>query len=106
MGGRAIFYGSYFYNPNTWFSGILIVSISIFSRMGLWRLLCLFPNIEEVFSISFYTPISSPWFNMSPSFLPSLSFIYIKDFFGLILILSLYFLQTHFGVSSLSHPDN
>merc|ERR1711862_571569 len=33
-------------------------------------------------------------------------FIFIKDFFGLILILSLYFLQTHFGVSSLSHPDN
>ena len=22
--GRAIFYGSYFYNPNTWFSGIII----------------------------------------------------------------------------------
>merc|ERR1712079_827755 len=28
------------------------------------------------------------------------------DFFGLILILCLYFLQTHFGISSLSHPDN
>merc|ERR1711879_337189 len=25
---------------------------------------------------------------------------------GLIVILCLYFLQTHFGVSSLSHPDN
>merc|ERR1712061_866998 len=25
---------------------------------------------------------------------------------GLILILCLYFLQTHFGISSLSHPDN
>merc|ERR1711976_628295 len=33
-------------------------------------------------------------------------FILQKDFFGLILILCLYFLQTHFGVSSLSHPDN
>merc|ERR1712078_606318 len=22
--GRAIFYGSYFYNPNTWFSGIIL----------------------------------------------------------------------------------
>merc|ERR1712224_571433 len=31
---------------------------------------------------------------------------FLKDFLGLILILSLYFLQTHFGVSSLSHPDN
>merc|ERR1711972_1284026 len=34
------------------------------------------------------------------------SFIFQKDFFGLILILCLYFLQTHFGISSLSHPDN
>merc|ERR1711915_627690 len=30
----------------------------------------------------------------------------LKDFFGLILILSLYFLQTHYGISCLSHPDN
>merc|ERR1712075_48114 len=37
---------------------------------------------------------------------PFFPFIFIKDFFGLILILSLYFLQAHFGVSSLSHPDN
>ena len=48
--GRAISYGSYFYNPNTWFSGI--------------------------------------------------------HFFGFILILCLYLLQTHFGISSFSHPDN
>ena len=33
-------------------------------------------------------------------------FILIKDFFGFILILSLYLLQTHFGISSFSHPDN
>merc|ERR1712176_1706721 len=38
--------------------------------------------------------------------IPFFPFIFLKDFFGLILILSLYFLQTHFGVSSLSHPDN
>merc|ERR1712028_201896 len=38
--------------------------------------------------------------------IPFFPFIFIKDFLGLILILSLYFLQTHFGVSSLSHPDN
>merc|ERR1712125_63238 len=37
---------------------------------------------------------------------PFFPFIFIKDFFGLILILCLYFLQIHFGVSSLSHPDN
>merc|ERR1712037_448321 len=33
-------------------------------------------------------------------------FILQKDFFGLVLVLCLYFLQTHFGVSTLSHPDN
>merc|ERR1712176_47112 len=61
-----------------------IISFSIFNRMGFWRILCSQSNIEEVF----------------------LSFIFKKDFFGLILILCLYFLQTHFGISSLSHPDN
>merc|ERR1712078_791974 len=38
--------------------------------------------------------------------IPFFPFIFIKDFFGFILILFLYFLQTHFGISSLSHPDN
>merc|ERR1712014_456354 len=74
-----------------------IISFSIFNRMGFWRILCSQSNIEEVLYFSFYTPISSLWF---------FPFILIKDFFGLILVLSLYFLQTHFGVSSLSHPDN
>ena len=40
---------------------------------------------------------------MERSLLPS---DYIKDFFGFILILCLYLLQTHFGISSFSHPDN
>merc|ERR1712037_558874 len=85
--GRAISYGSYFYNPNIWFSGILhfngysvyglcltfwtneflgsysnykfIISFSIFNRMGLWRTLCLQSNFEEVLCVSFSTPISS-----------------------------------------------
>merc|ERR1712036_44466 len=38
--------------------------------------------------------------------IPFFPFIFHKDLFGLVLILCLYFLQTHFGVSSLSHPDN
>merc|ERR1712170_244862 len=38
--------------------------------------------------------------------IPFFPFIFLKDFFGFILILCLYFLQTHFGVSSFSHPDN
>merc|ERR1712146_873602 len=38
--------------------------------------------------------------------IPFYPFILLKDLVGLYLVLSLYFLQTHFGVSSLSHPDN
>merc|ERR1712195_10604 len=38
--------------------------------------------------------------------LPFFPFILLKDFFGFLLILCLYFLQIHFGISSLSHPDN
>merc|ERR1712183_595807 len=38
--------------------------------------------------------------------IPFFPFILLKDFVGLILIFCLYFLQTHFGISSLSHPDN
>merc|ERR1712056_37019 len=38
--------------------------------------------------------------------IPFFPFILIKDFFGLILILCLNMLQTHFGISSLSHPYN
>ena len=38
--------------------------------------------------------------------IPFFPFILQKDFFGFILILCLYLLQTHFGISSFSHPDN
>merc|ERR1712025_913478 len=38
--------------------------------------------------------------------IPFFPFILIKDFFNFLIISCLYFLQTHFGVSSLSHPDN
>ena len=38
--GRAISYGSYFYNPNTWFSGILLFFlkvVSLISVLLIWR---------------------------------------------------------------------
>merc|ERR1712056_165356 len=50
-----------------------IISLSIFSRMDLWRILCSLSNIEEVFYLSFYLPISSLWFSSSSSFLSSFS---------------------------------
>merc|ERR1712100_845278 len=101
-----------------------IISFFMFSRMGLWGILCSQSNIEEVLSLSFSIPIFLLWFYNSSSFLSSFSFfnnplrlntnnkipffpfILLKDLIGLILILCLYFLQTHFGISSLSHPDN
>merc|ERR1712113_1212506 len=50
-----------------------LISFSIFNRMGFWRILCSQSNIEEVFYLSFSTPISSLWFCSSSSFLSSFS---------------------------------
>merc|ERR1712166_529291 len=38
--------------------------------------------------------------------IPFFPFILLKDFIYFHIILCLYFLQVHFGISSLSHPDN
>merc|ERR1712083_493661 len=82
-----------------------IISFSMFNRMGFWRILCSQSNIEEVLSIPFLITIYSLWFSTNNK-IPFFPFIFQKDVFGLIIVLCLYFLQTHFGVSSLSHPDN
>ena len=34
------------------------------------------------------------------------SYIFIKDSYNFIFIISLYFIQIYFGISSFSHPDN
>merc|ERR1712083_233330 len=49
---------------------------------------------------------NNPLRNSTNNKIPFFPFIFLKDFFCLILILFLYVLQTHFGISSLSHPDN
>merc|ERR1712164_181154 len=153
--GRAIFYGSYFYNPNTWFSGILLLFFLMaiaflgyvlpFGQMSFWgatvitNLLSPFPcliewicggycvhspTLKRFFLFHFVFPFLLCGFGILHLFylhfhssnnplrlntnnkIPFFSFIFLKDFFGLILVLCLYFLQTHFGISSLSHPDN
>ena len=38
--------------------------------------------------------------------IPFFPFIFQKDFFAFNLILCLYLMETHFGISSFSHPDN
>merc|ERR1712084_2103 len=152
---RAIFHGSYFYNPNTWFSGIVIflflMAIAFmgyvlpFGQMSFWgatvitNLLSPFPSLIEwvcgghylyyptlkrFFVFHFILPFllcgflflhlfylhflssNNPLRNSTNNKIPFFPFIFLKDFFGLILILCLYFLQTHFHISSLSHPDN
>merc|ERR1712039_1054754 len=135
-----MFYGSYFYNPNTWFSGIVLLLFLMaiafmgyvlpFGQMSFWgatvitNLLSPFPSLKRFFSFHFQLPFllcgflflhlfylhflssNNPLRNSTNNKIPFFPFIFLKDFFGLILILCLYFLQTHFGVSSLSHPDN
>merc|ERR1712018_966689 len=145
--GRSLFYGSFFYNPNTWFSGILVFLLLMaiafmgyvlpFGQMSFWgatvitNLLSPFPSLIEwvcggycvhcptlkrFFLIHFQLPFllyylhflssTNPLGNSTNNKIPFFPFIFQKDFFGFILILCLYLLQTHFGISSFSHPDN
>merc|ERR1712217_91165 len=67
-------------------------------------LLCGFV-ILHLFYLHFLSS-NNPLRNSTNNKIPFFPFIFLKDFFCLILILFLYFLQTHFGISSLSHPDN
>merc|ERR1712003_437000 len=132
--GRAMFYGSYFYNPNTWFSGIVLLLFLMaiafmgyvlpFGQMSFWgatvitNLFSPFPCLVEWVCGGYCVcnPTLKRFFHFHSSNNPSrlntnnkipfFPFILIKDFFGFIVISCLYFLQIHFGVSSLSHPDN
>merc|ERR1719497_54032 len=67
-------------------------------------LLCGF-GILHLFYLHFLSS-NNPLRNSTNNKIPFFPFIFLKDFFGLVLILCLYFLQCHFGVSTLSHPDN
>merc|ERR1712008_298124 len=153
--GRAIFYGSYFYNPNTFFSGIVLLFFLMaiafmgyvlpFGQMSFWgatvitNLLSPFPclvewvcggycvhnpTLKRFFRFHFQLPFllcgfiilhlfylhfhssNNPLRLNTNNKIPFFPFILHKDLIGLILVLCLYFLQTHFGISSLSHPDN
>merc|ERR1712037_573593 len=138
--GRAISYGSYFYNPNTWFSGIIIFFFLMatafmgyvlpFGQMSFWgatvitNLLSPFPSLIEWVSGGHYV--------YNPTLKRFFIFHFILPFllcgFRILHLFYLHFLssnnplrnstnnkipffpfiflQTHFHVSSLSHPDN
>ena len=153
--GRAISYGSYFYNQNTWFSGIILFFLLMatafmgyvlpFGQMSFWgatvitNLLSPFPSLIEwvsgghyvynptlkrFFLFHFILPFlvcgfrilhlfylhflssNNPLRNSTNNKIPFFPYIFIKDLFGFLLILFLYLLQTHFCISSFSHPDN
>ena len=62
-------------------------------------------RILHLFYLHFLSS-NNPLRNSTNNKIPFFPFIFQKDFFGFILILCLYLLQTHFGISSFSHPDN
>merc|ERR1712100_348986 len=153
--GRGIFYGSYFYNSNTWLSGILILFLLIiiaflgyvlpFGQMSFWgatvitNLLAPFPGVIEWLCGGYYVhgPTIKRFFvfHFIMSFIllgfvllhlfylhfhssnnplrintnnkvPFFPYIFIKDFFSVVIALCFYLTQCHFGLSTLSHPDN
>merc|ERR1711862_592731 len=153
--GRAMFYGSYFYNPNIWFSGILLLFFLMaiafmgyvlpFGQMSFWgatvitNLLSPFPCLIEwvcggycvhsptlkrffvfhfimsfillgfvllhLFYLHFHSSNNPLRINTNNK-IPFFPFVFKKDIFSLILLLSGILLQTHFGLGALSHPDN
>merc|ERR1712098_838570 len=153
--GRAMFYGSYFYNPNVWFSGIILMFLLMaiafmgyvlpWGQMSFWgatvitNLLSPFPCVVEwicggysignatlkrfflfhfilpfivlgllsihIFYLHFHSSNNPLTLNTNNK-IPFFPYIFIKDFFGILIVFCNYFLQCHFGISTLSHPDN
>ena len=70
-----------------------------------WQLIWSKIRILHLFYLHFHSSNNPLRLNTNNK-IPFFPFIFLKDFFGFILILCLYLLQTHFGISSFSHPDN
>merc|ERR1719356_2328611 len=92
-----------------WISGGYCVHNPTLKRFFLFHFqlpffLCGF-RILHLFYLHFHSS-NNPLRLNSNNKIPFFPFIFLKDFFGFILILSLYLLQTHFGISPFSHPDN
>ena len=92
-----------------WVSGGHYVYNPTLKRFFLFHFILPFLNcgfrILHLFYLHFLSS-NNPLRNSTNNKIPFFPYIFIKDFFGFILILSLYLLQTHFGISSFSHPDN
>ena len=83
---------------------VFIFGSEIYFHFQFPFLLCGF-RILHLFYLHFHSSNNPLRLNTNNK-IPFFPFIFLKDFFGFILILCLYLLQTHFGISSFSHPDN
>merc|ERR1711959_370149 len=116
----AIAYGSNFYNPNTWFSGIVLFLLLMatafmgyvlpWGQMSFWGATVitnlLFPFIlpfiicgfiiVHLFYLHFLSSNNPLGLNTNNK-IPFFPFVFIKDLFGLFLIFLFIILQTHFG---------
>jgi len=92
-----------------WVSGGYYVYNPTLKRFFLFHFQLPFLNcgfrILHLFYLHFLSS-NNPLRNSINNKIPFFPSIFLKDFFGFILILCLYLLQTHFGISSFSHPDN
>merc|ERR1712032_88152 len=92
-----------------WICGGYCVHCPTLKRFFLFHFIFPFLLCGFLFLHLFYLHFLSsnnPLRNSTNNKIPFFPFIFLKDLFGLILILCLYLLQTHFHISSLSHPDN
>merc|ERR1711903_402856 len=88
-----------------WVCGGYCVHNSTLKRFFLFHFLLPFLICIFVVLHLFYSSNNSLRLNTNNK-IPFFPFILLKDLIGLNIVLCLYFLQTHFGISSLSHPDN
>merc|ERR1712032_1344896 len=92
-----------------WICGGYCVHCPTLKRFFLFHFIFPFLLCGFLFLHLFYLHFLSsnnPLRNSTNNKIPFFPFIFLKDLFGLILILCLYLLQTNFHISSLSHPDN
>merc|ERR1711879_578896 len=108
MGGATVITNllSLFPSLVEWICGGYCVHSPTLKRFFLFHFQLPFLLCQIIFLHLHFLSSNNPLKLLTNNKIPFFPFIFLKDFFGLVLILCLYFLQTHFGVSSLSHPDN
>jgi len=92
--------------------------------MVVWRVFVASPTLKRFFVFHFVLPFillafillhlfylhfhssNNPLRINSNNKIPFFPYIFIKDFFSLMIVFCLYVIQCNFGISTLSHPDN